>query len=41
MAKKVKKTEERQKCNVYGWTSIDDVAREVYDSPFRDLLEGV
>ena len=41
MAKKVKKTEERQKCNVYGWTSIDDVAREVYEGPFRDLLEGV
>ena len=41
MAKKVKKTEERQKCNVYGWTSIDDVAREVYDGPVRDLLEGV
>lgn len=41
MAKKVKKTEEtRQKSNIYGWSSIDDVAKEVYEGPFKELLEG-
>lgn len=42
MAKKTKKIEEtRQKSNVYGWSSIDNVAKEVYESQFQDLLQGI
>lgn len=42
MAKKSKTTieEPRQKSNIYGWASEDEVAKEVYEGPFSDLLAG-
>lgn len=30
----------RKRSNIYGWTSENEVAGEIYCSPFRDLLEG-
>lgn len=42
MAKKVKKDKEeiRQKSNIYGWSSENEVAKDVYEGPFRNLLAG-
>lgn len=39
MAKKVK-TEERQKSNIYGWSSVDDVTEEISVSRFKEVLDG-
>ena len=30
----------RKRSNIYGWISENEVAGEIYCSPFRDLLEG-
>lgn len=30
----------RKRSNIYGWESENEVAVEIYCSPFRDLLEG-
>lgn len=31
---------QRKRSNIYGWSSIEELAKDIYVDPFRDLLEG-